>query len=397
MKNKARIIFHIDLNMFFCSVAVIKNPSLKGKAFAIGRENTYKGVISTASYEARKYGIHSAMPIIEAYKKLPSLIILNGDYQEYKKYQGYFINLIKEYTDVIEVASIDELYADMTELCQKRNALDIASEIQRRLVKEYKLPCSIGIAPTLFLAKMASDIKKPMGITVLRKREVDKILYPLDVGDIFGIGKKTSPKLINIGINTIGDFMNVENKEKIIAILGQDRFDSTYNAIIGNSSDIVDPNRYQTSESVSLSQTYDYRLNDFDDILLELRKMAIKLHKSIKHDGYLTKTITITLRNTDFKTITRSKTIEYTDDLFEINDTIEELLENNYHNETLRLVGVGFSNLRKSSDIEIEYNLFTYQSIIEKEEKLRNIMKEFNSKYGDSFITKGVETKDKMN
>lgn len=391
MKNKARIIFHIDLNMFFCSVAVIKNPNLKGKAFAVGRENTMKGVLSTASYEARKHGIHSAMPIAEAYRKLPSLIVVNGDYPAYKKYHNLFVSLIKEYTDVIEVASIDELYADMTDICQSRNAIDLAREIQVRLVKEYKLPCSIGIAPTLFLAKMASDIKKPMGITVLRKREVDKILYPLPVGDIFGIGKKTSPRLIGIDVKTIGDFMNPLNKGALIDMLGLDRYESTRKAILGDSSDIVDPQRYQTSESISMSRTYDDRLNNYEDVFIELRKMTIKLQQRIKLEGYLTKTITITLRDQNFKTITRSKSIEYTDSLYDILDTVEGLLDDNYNDgDVLRLVGVGFGSLIKTSDIELDYNLFTYQSIIEKEEKINDIMDEINSKYNSKIIKKGI-------
>lgn len=391
MKNKARIIFHIDLNMFFCSVAVIKNPNLKGKAFAVGRENTMKGVLSTASYEARKHGIHSAMPIAEAYRKLPSLIVVNGDYPAYKKYHNLFVSLIKEYTDVIEVASIDELYADMTDICQSRNAIDLAREIQVRLVKEYKLPCSIGIAPTLFLAKMASDIKKPMGITVLRKREVDKILYPLPVGDIFGIGKKTSPRLIGIDVKTIGDFMNPLNKGALIDLLGLERYESTRKAILGDSSDIVDPQRYQTSESISMSRTYDDRLNNYEDVFIELRKMTVKLQQRIKLEGYLTKTITITLRDQNFKTITRSKSIEYTDSLYDILDTVEGLLDDNYNDgDVLRLVGVGFGSLIKTSDIELDYNLFTYQSIIEKEEKINDIMDEINSKYNSKIIKKGI-------
>lgn len=377
--------------MFFCSVAVIKNPNLKGKAFAVGRENTMKGVLSTASYEARKHGIHSAMPIAEAYRKLPSLIVVNGDYPAYKKYHNLFVSLIKEYTDVIEVASIDELYADMTDICQSRNAIDLAREIQVRLVKEYKLPCSIGIAPTLFLAKMASDIKKPMGITVLRKREVDKILYPLPVGDIFGIGKKTSPRLIGIDVKTIGDFMNPLNKGALIDMLGLDRYESTRKAILGDSSDIVDPQRYQTSESISMSRTYDDRLNNYEDVFIELRKMTIKLQQRIKLEGYLTKTITITLRDQNFKTITRSKSIEYTDSLYDILDTVEGLLDDNYNDgDVLRLVGVGFGSLIKTSDIELDYNLFTYQSIIEKEEKINDIMDEINSKYNSKIIKKGI-------
>ncbi len=390
--NSGKIIFHIDMNMFFCSVAVIKNPSLKGKAFAIGRENTYKGVLSTASYEARKYGIHSAMSIAEAYKKLPTLIVVNGDYQEYKKYHRYFVNLIREYTDIIEVASIDEVYADMTEISKTRHPLDIANEIQVRLVKEYHLPCSIGIAPTLYLAKMASDIKKPLGITVLRKREVDKMLYPLSVKDIFGIGKKTYPKLIEAGIDTIEKYMDINNKDKILEIVGEKTYNWSTEAIKGNSSNIVDPNRRDDSLSISTSQTFDNHLGNYEDILIELKKQAKKVFHKMINEGYYTKTITITLRDSDFKTITRSKSIDYTNSFYDILDIAEDLLDDNYDSgKTYRLVGVGVSNLKKESDIEIEYNLFTYQSVLEKEDNINNIIKDFNDRYGESFIRKGIE------
>ena len=397
MKNSnVKIIFHIDMNMFFCSVAVINNPSLKGKAFAVGRENTMKGVVSTASYEARKYGIHSAMPLIEAYRLLPNLIVVNPQFEEYKKYHRLFINLIKEYTNIIEVASIDEVYADMTEISKNRSAVEVAKEIQLRLVKEYHLPCSIGIAPTLFLAKMASDIKKPLGITVLRIREIEKILYSLSVEDIYGVGKKTSPKLKENGINTIADFMKPENQNKVLDILGEKMYKSLQKALRGQSSNLVDPSRYDDAKSISTSNTYDQNLYDYDDILFELKNMATKLFYDMKKEDYLTKTISITLRDSDFKTITRSKTIEYTDNLYEIEDVVEDLLELNYQRKEYRLLGVGLSNLIKQEDMVLEYNLFTWKSLIEKEDNINSIIKEFQDKYGDSFIRKGVELKDKV-
>ena len=272
-ENHAKIIFHIDMNAFFCSVACILNPSLRGKAFAVGRENTYKGVISTASYEARALGIHSAMPLSEAYKIKPDLIVVNNDYKIYSYYHKKFVDLIKEYTDIIEVASIDEVYADMTLKSLSMHPIVIAKEIQARLLKEYDLSASIGIAPTLFLAKMASDLKKPLGLVVLRKRDIKDILYPLSVKEIFGIGKKTYPILIDNGIKTIADFMDLNNKDEILNLIGDKTYDYAYNALSGNSSNLVMPNRYEKSESISTSQTYDIPLNDIEEALYELRSM----------------------------------------------------------------------------------------------------------------------------
>ena len=391
MKNSSvKIIFHIDMNMFFCSVAVINNPRLKGKAFVVGRENSYKGVVSTASYEARKYGIHSGQPLIEAFKLLPNLIVVNPNFDEYKKYHDLFISLIRRYTNTIEVASIDEVYADMTEISYKRDPIMVAKEIQIALVKEYHLPSSIGIAPTLFLAKMASDIKKPLGITVLRIREIKDILYPLDVGDIYGVGKKSSEKLKLLGINKISDFMDLSNQQKVISVVGDKIYQALRKALEGHSSNVVDPKRYENSKSISTSITYDNFLYYEEDILIELKKMARKLYQD-----YFTKTVVITLRDSDFKTITRSKTIEYTNELYVLLDVLEDLLEENFKEKEYRLLGVGFSNLIKASDIELEYNLFTWKSILEKEGNIKDIIKDYQEKYGKSFIRLGVEIKDK--
>ena len=389
-KNNAKIIFHIDMNMFFCSVAVIKNPSLKGKAFAIGRPNTTKGVLSTASYEARKFGIKSAMSTAEALKIKPDLIIVGADGELIREYHNKFVKLIKEYSKLVEVASVDEVYADMTEISKHRHPLEIAKEIQTRLVKEYHLPCSIGIGPTLFLAKMASDMKKPLGLVVLRKRDKEEKLYPLSVSEIYGIGKKTWPLLIENDIKTIGDFFVSSNKEKIISLIGENSYNYVITAVNGNSSNVVDPNRYAQNESLSLSQSYDTYLISETDILMELRRMTKELIEKIKDKNLMTKTVTITLRNQDFKTFTRSKSINYSDDFYDIFDIVCDLIEENYKGEQIRLCGVGFSNLKDKNEVmALEWNLFTYETVLEKEEHVKLLIKEFQDKYGKQVIDFG--------
>lgn len=387
-KYKGRIIFHIDMNAYFCSVHCKLNPTLRGKAFAVGREGTYKGVLSTASYEARKLGIHSAMPIIEAYKILPTLLVVNSNYEEYKKYHYLFVNIIREYTNLIEVASIDELYADMTEISEKIHPVVLAKEIQLRLLRELDLPCSIGIAPTLFLAKMASDMKKPLGLTVLRKREIKEKLYPLSVKDIFGIGKKTYPKLINAGINTIEDFMNPENEELIIKLIGNNSCSYAKNCILGKSSNEVIPDRYNNSKSISTETTFDIHKDSLVDILSVLRSLLRDIHGRLVKGEYVTKTVVLTMRDSQFNTISRRKTIdEYTDDIFIFNNLIEDLL-NELMDETksYRLVGVGFSNIIKRSELKEEYNLFTINDKTIKENNIKKLMKDINNKFGDDII-----------
>lgn len=387
MENHSKIIFHIDMNAFFCSVACILYPHLRGKAFAIGRENSYKGVISTASYEARALGIHSAQPLAEAYKIKPDLRVVHIDYSIYNDYHKKFVKLISEYTNIIEVASIDEVYADMTLISKKIHPIVLAKEIQLRLLKEHNLPCSIGIAPTLFLAKMASDMKKPLGLTVIRKREVKDILYPLPVKDIFGIGKKTFPKLMEKGINTIADFMNPENKDKIINTVGENIYNYAYNHILGNSSNIVDPYRYDESKSISTSETFDVPLISFDEIIIELRRMTKSIYKRMIKDNYFTKTVTLTLRDTNFNTITRQISYdEYTDSFDEIFDSIYELLEENMKDLEYRLIGVGVSNLVKEDKLPKEYNLFTLADTSNKEIVIENLINDFQVKFGKNAL-----------
>ncbi len=385
-QNKVKIILHVDMNTFFCSVACLLNPMLRGKVFAIGRENSYKGVISTASYEARALGIHAAMSLKEAYDLIPDLIVVNPDYSNYVYYHNKFIDILKQYSKLVEVASIDEAYLDITELSIMRHPLVIAKEIQTRILKELGLSCSIGIAPTLFLAKMASDIKKPLGITVLRKRDVENILYPLSVSEIFGIGKKTYPILINNDIKTIADFMKAINKDKIINLIGLNTYNYVITHILGNSSNVVDPNRRSESESISTSITFDRIINSSIELLYEIRKMTRELVNKMNEMHYFTKTITITLKNTDFKTITRSKTIDYTNNYDEIYDVIVDLIDEHYHNENLRLIGVCFSNLKDEKNLPRIYNLFTIENESDKEFEINRLINEFQKKYGKNAI-----------
>ncbi len=395
MKNGVHIIFHIDFNAFFCSVAEIYNPALRNTAFAIGRENSNYGVISTCSYEARKYGIHSGMPLAVAFKKLKTLNVISLPYDYYLKYHYKFIELLKEYSNLIEIGSIDEAYIDVTELAKTRHPLVIAKEIQTRLLTNYHLPCSIGIATTLFLAKMASDLQKPLGLTVLRNKDVKKMLYPKSVKDIFGIGKKTYPKLEEIGILTIGDFLNPDNKTKVLEVLSLEHYNEVVDKFNANSRNTILPLHKEDSLSISTMSTYDRRIVGEEEALYELSVLTKDIYKRLKKEKYLTKTITITLRNVDFNTISRSKSLpNYTDDYNEIFNTVSDLLEDNYHNEALRLLGVGFSNLiNKNLIVEEDYNLFNALNKSEKEEVINDIMDNFKEKYGDKALYYAREKK----
>ena len=358
---------------------MILNPKLKGKAFAVGRENTKKGVLSTASYEARKYGINSGMAVIDAYKILPSLIVVHVDYNIIHEYSKKFFNLIREYQKDIEQTSVDECFIDVTNITTLvgRHPLELAKEIQKRALDELKLPCSIGIAPTLYLAKMASDMKKPLGITILRKRDIKEKLYKLRVKDIYGIGKKTWPVLEQKGIYTIEDFLNPDNKGTVLSVVGQKIYHYEYEALTGNSTNIVDPNRYSDPESISRSQTFDTPLSTYDEVLKEIKRMMLDVYNDMIKENKKAKTVGIILRDKSFVTITRSKSLDNpTFDIAEINEIIEELVDINYDEDKLyRLVGASLSNLKDINYYEPEeITLFNYEKYYEKELKIQDVI-----------------------
>lgn len=392
MKSGVKVIFHIDLNQFFCSVAILKNPRLKGKAFAIGREGSLKGVVSTASYEARSYGIHAGMPLVEAYQKLPSLTVVDYGHEVYGEYSKKFFKFLSKYSNEIEQTSIDEGFMDVTKLTLEvnRHPLDLAKEIQSRALKELSLPLSIGIAPTLYLAKMASDMKKPLGITILRIKDIPNMLYPLDVKEIFGIGKKTYPYLKEAGILTIGDFVKKDNELLVRKLVGN-TYDHFIEALSGKSTNIVDPYRHSEPESISKSVTFDTPLITYNDILDNILSLALDSYSELRRKGKKAKTVSITLRDTNFQTITRSKSLpDYTHDKTLLMYYIEELVENNFNGQILRLVGAGFSNFCDDKDIE-EITLFNYQSVYEKEETLSNLISDYKERFGTKSLFFGKD------
>lgn len=376
MKSNVRIIFHIDLNAFFASVEMIENPSLKNKVFAVGGGLGFNrgGILTTASYKARKYGIRSGMTIANALHLYPKLLVVPNRHQIYHQYSVKFIEYLKTYTHLVWQVSIDEAYMDATDI-EGIHPLLLAKKIQTELVSKYQLPSSIGIAPTLLLAKMGSDMKKPMGITVIRKRDVKQKIYPLEIKDMYGLGKKTYPKLMKIGVHTISDFVNPDNAKKILDVISQKSYDAYLLDIHGLSSNKVDPYKYALPKSISNETTLSFD-TDVESVIKETLIQQLKeAYPRMLQDKLQTKTVGIRLRYHHFETTQKVRTIlEYTDDYGKIEEIILELFENIYTGKPVRLIGVSLNNLKPKDGIEKPFDLFEYQAIEDKKAKIMDAL-----------------------
>jgi DNA polymerase-4 len=392
MEKKYRIIFHVDLNAFFASCEMAEDESLKEVPLGIGGRSD-RGVLTTANYVARKYGVNSAMSVVEAKRICPNLVILPVNFDLYHKYSSLFFDLLGEYTDTIEKGSIDEGYMDMTDFCEDRHPLDIAEEIQNRLLEEYKLPVSIGVAPNMFLAKMASNMKKPLGITVLRKRDIEEKLWPLDIKYMHGIGKKTYPNLNLLGIYTIGDLVQYEDKKKLSLALGN-RVDEFVDKANGIDYRVVDPYRYVDMKSIGNSSTYLTDIYEYSEAIEKLTALTRKVVDRLVEDKSVAKTVSIQVRYNDFTQINRSFTFEYHNDQYlEIYEQVERLFDLNQSEKPIRLLGVSVSNLIDKKDNFRQLNIFKVSKENSKEFNVSKLIESINDNYDFNIIQKGTNKK----
>ena len=386
-----RIIFHIDLNAFFASCETILRPELQNLPLAItGEKSSKRGIVVTANYVARQYGVHSAMPLMQAKKKCPHLVVASANFDLYRKISQQFIQLLHEYSDQVEKASIDEAYVDVTHLYQEIHPLHLAQQIQQRIFNELKIGCSIGVAPNKFLAKMASDMKKPNGITVLRKRDLPHILWPMPIEEMFGVGKASSPKLKQLGINTIGDLVHYKDVDKIEQLFGHHALKWIENAK-GNDQNAINPNKYEVPSSIGHSTTFSKDYCFAEEIKAEAKRMCIKTSNRLKKYGLYAKTISIQLKDTSFKQITRSQTVQVPiQSVNELYPIIEELFDEHWEGQALRLIGVNTTNLVNTNKVTQQLNLFNYQSFAS-EEKLNQTIQQIKTKHGTHLIQKGIQ------
>ena len=351
INDTSRKIIHIDMDAFFAAIEVRDNPALKGKPVIIARDPRQsggRGVVSTCSYEARAFGVHSAMSSKEAYERCPQGIFISGNYEKYQEVGRQVREIFHRYTDLVEPMSIDEAYLDVTEnKLGITSAVKIAKLIQFDIWQELQLTASAGVSYNKFLAKIASDMEKPRGLTVILPQDAQTILSQLPIEKFYGVGKKSVEKLHELGIYTGADLLEV-SEMTLIDHFGRFGYD-LYRRARGISNSPVKTHRAR--KSIGKERTYGKLLYRMEDIQKELSGLAQRVVQSLGRHQKVGKTIVVKIRYADFQTLTKRRTLDIpTNDeevilriATEIVDQVGEL------DRGVRLLGITLTNLEEKA------------------------------------------------
>ena len=341
-------ILHVDMDAFFASVEERDNPALKGKAVVVG--TGIRGVVSAANYEARKFGIHSAMPVGRAKRLAPHAIFVPPNMSRYSEVSSHIMEIFRSVTPLVEPLSLDEAFLDVTGA--KRllgDGREIAKQIRAKVEASEGITCSVGIATTKFIAKLASGRCKPNGMLEIASDRVLEFLHPLPVNAIWGVGPKTNEELQKLGLRTVADIANTP-RQTLIRALGEAAGASLYELSWGRDYRDVEPE--EVDKSISAAETFDSDTEDQEIVLRELLRLTEKATYRMREKDFSARTISIKVRFADFKTITRSKTvplaISATHEVFEVVKNLFLALK--LDRARIRLVGVSLDGLEDGVD-----------------------------------------------
>jgi len=349
---KDRYIIHIDMDAFFAAIEQRDNPALKGKPVIVGADpkaGRGRGVVSTCSYEARKYGVHSAMPISIAYRKCPQAAFLPVDMQKYAGISKQIFSILEAFTPDVEPVSIDEAFLDITDTFQRfKTPLNTCAAIKQRVKQETGLTASIGLAPTKMAAKIASGLSKPDGLLEVKKEKLLDFLRPLDIGLLWGVGKKTKDTMNSIGIYTIADLAK-KSKAELIGIFGKN------GAWFWDMAQGIDTSEVITeheAKSISNETTFDKDTADKSRVRRELAWLCELVSGRLREENLKCRALTLKIRLEGFQTYTRSKTFSsptnFSEDLITIIGQLYDDFE--IKDKKIRLVGIRASNFSDASE-----------------------------------------------
>ena len=346
MSREKRIIFHLDMDHFFTAVEEREHPEIKGKPVIVGADpkgGKGRGVVSTCNYEARRFGVRSGMPISKAFKLCPDAVYLHVDYELYAKVSNEIMDILRKYGDKFEQWGIDEAFLDVSLRAKDFvEAEALARQIKKEISEKEQLTCSIGIGPNKLVAKIASDIQKPDGLTIVKEEEVEKFLAPLPVRKLLWVGKKTEHKLKAMGINTIGELAAYDPTvlAEAFGVMGTQIF------LMARGVDRSEVQERGEIKSVSRHTTFEEDTSDFDFVLNSLDTLSEHVHNDVLRQQVYFKTVTIMVRYENFETHTHGKTLPFiTNRLQDLKKAARELMQNYLKpDRKVRLVGVRVSN-----------------------------------------------------
>ncbi|MCX7921913.1 MAG: DNA polymerase IV [Clostridia bacterium] len=384
-----RVVFLVDMNAFFISCEMARNAELKGRPAAVaGDPKNRSGIILAANYEARRFGVKTTMVLHEAKKLCPDLILVPPDRELYSQNSREVMRILGRYTPVIQQNSIDEAWLDLTG-CEALfgKPRDIAEKIMKNIMEELDLWCSIGISENKFLAKMASEMHKPMGITEIWVKDIKQKLWPLPVRDMYGIGKQMEKKLNNLAIFKIGDIARTDIK-LLVKVFGK------YGEEIHRLANGIDPspveeNPQHENKSISRSTTLPKDTVDLDYAQTVLLGLAEEVGAEARKCGFRGKTVSIAIKYNDFQSITRQKSISptyLTKDIYQVGTVL--LKENWNTHRPVRLLGIGLGNIEENCVEQMSLFDMIDKSTIniaidnKKEEKLEKAMDTIREKFG---------------
>ena len=344
----SRVIIHVDMDAFYASVEVRENPALEGKPVVVGadpREHR-RGVVLTASYEARRFGVRSAMSCVEAARRCPEAVFVPPHFELYGRVSGEIMDTLRTFADRLQPSGIEEGYLDVTIRSGGNfsRAHELAREIKAAVRKQHRLSCTIGIAPTKAVAKIASDFAKPDGLTVVARDDVAAFLAPISVRKILGVGPKTADRLKELGLELIEDLQRY-NRQDLIEQLGAFGEYLQDVAMGHDAEEVVEPTG--PPESISTETTFEKDLDAYEDVWPELEALAKSLHEQLLHEKFAYRTVSLKAKYSNFEIHTRSKSLKiHTTDLEPIlilsQTMLKEVLASG---RKIRLVGVRLSNL----------------------------------------------------
>ena len=383
-----KVIFHIDMNSFFASCHQALDPQWETKPLVVSSPSR-RAIVTTANYAARKLGINSPMPLYKAKEIYPNLEVVNHDFGLYVEFaQKLFDFISTHYTNQIEVASIDECYIDVTDIYLKYgSAMQLAVNMQQNVFQQLGLPNSIGISYNKSLAKIASDLKKPMGITLIRPEDVPNLVHPLPVNKLFGIGQQTTKRLNALGIMTIKDLAEFPDLPLLETILGKPAISFVERANGGGSDELLF--EHNQLKQIGNETTLEYDLIDFEEIKNKIYLLAKHVSQRAQKRTMVGNVIYVTLKNSNRKRFTKQKTIQkFTNLLDEIYSTAVSLFDQFWTGEPIRLIGVGLRGIISKYDIKEQVSFDSLPNF-QVEGSTVKLIKEINKKYRKDILLTG--------